>query len=316
VTVLGLGAMGSALAAATVAAGHPTVVWNRTPGRAGALVAGGAREAASVRDAVSASPLVVAVVLDRASVHETLDPVLDVLAGRTVVNLVTTTPEESRELAAWAASHGVDYLDGGIMAVPEMIGGPGSEVLYSGSRTAFDAARPVLDAWGESTWFGEDPGLAPLYDLALLAAMYAMFAGFFHGVAMVGTAGVSASDFARRAAPWISAMSTGLAAYGDVIDRRDYSGPGQQSLEFSDLSDLVRASAEAGLATDVVSAVQALIRRQVDGGRGADGFARVVESIRNPGTGGTDRPGAGPDTAAAVRPSVVDASAATVGGTR
>lgn len=282
VTVLGLGAMGSALAAATVAAGHPTTVWNRTPGRASALVESGAREAASARDAVTASPLVVAVLLDHASVHQTLDPVSDALAGRTLVNLVTTTPEESRELAAWAAAHGIGYLDGGIMAVPGMIGGPGSEVLYSGSRAAFDDARPVLDTWGGSTWFGEDPGLAPLYDLALLAGMYAMFAGFFHGVAMVGTAGVSASDFARRAAPWIAAMTAELAGYADVIDRRDYGGPGQQSLEFSDLSDMVRASAEAGLATDVVAAVQALVRRQIEAGHGADGFARAVESIREP----------------------------------
>jgi 3-hydroxyisobutyrate dehydrogenase-like beta-hydroxyacid dehydrogenase len=280
VTVLGLGAMGSALAAATAEAGHPTTVWNRTAGRADALVAAGAREATSVRDAVGSSPLVVAVLLDHASVHETLDPVADALAGRTLVDLVTTTPEESRELAAWATSHGIDYLDGGIMAVPAMIGGPGSEVLYSGSRAVFDAARPVLDTWGESTWLGEDHGLAPLYDLALLAGMYAMFAGFFHGVAMVGTAGVSATDFARRAAPWLVAMTSGLADYADVIDRRDYGGPGQQSLEFSDPSDMVRASEEAGLATDVVAAVQALVRRQVDAGHGADGFARAVESIR------------------------------------
>ncbi|TWG82770.1 3-hydroxyisobutyrate dehydrogenase-like beta-hydroxyacid dehydrogenase [Cellulosimicrobium cellulans J34] len=280
VTVLGLGAMGRALAAAAVAAGHPTTVWNRTPGRAGALVGAGAREATSVRDAVTASPLVVAVLLDHASVHQTLDPVAEALAGRTLVNLVTTTPEESRELAAWAGSHGVTYLDGGIMAVPGMIGGPGAEVLYSGSRAAFDDARPVLDTWGGSAWFGEDPGLAPLYDLGLLAGMYAMFAGFFHGVAMVGTAGVSASDFARRAAPWIAAMTAELAGYAG--------GPGQQSLEFSDLSDMVRASAEAGLATDVVAAVQALVRRQVDAGHGADGFARAVESIREP-SGTADR---------------------------
>ena len=77
-------------------------------------------------------------------------------------------------------------------------------------------------------------------------------------------------------------VSGELAGYADVIDRRDYGGPGQQSLEFSDLSDMVRASAEAGLATDVVAAVQALVRRQIETGHGADGFARAVESIREP----------------------------------
>jgi 3-hydroxyisobutyrate dehydrogenase-like beta-hydroxyacid dehydrogenase len=223
VTVLGLGQMGGALAAATVAAGHPTVVWNRTPGRAGALVTDGAREAVSPRDAVGASPVVVVVLLDHASVHEVLDPVAGALVGRTLVNVTTTTPEESRELAAWSAAHGVDYLDGGIMAVPAMIGRPEAEVLYSGSRTAFDAARPLLDRWGRSTWLGGEPGLAP-----------------------------------------------------------DYDGPGQQSLRFSDLSGMMQASEQAGLATDVVAAVQALIRRQVDAGHGTDGFARVIESIRHP----------------------------------
>jgi 3-hydroxyisobutyrate dehydrogenase-like beta-hydroxyacid dehydrogenase len=280
VTVLGLGAMGGALAAANLAAGHPTTVWNRTPGRATDLAASGARESASVEDAVASAEIVVVCLFDHASVHSVLDPVADSLAGRIIVDVTTTTPEESRELAAWAAGHGAEYLDGGIMAVPAMIGGPSAEVLYSGPLAAFDTARPVLDRWGQSTWLGEDPGLASLYDLALLAGMYAMFAGFFHGVAMVGTAGVSAADFARRAAPWLVAMTSGFAGYAAVVDRRDYNGPDQQSLEFSDLSNMIRASEQAGLATDVVAAVQALIRRQIDAGHGADGFARIVESIR------------------------------------
>jgi 3-hydroxyisobutyrate dehydrogenase-like beta-hydroxyacid dehydrogenase len=44
-TVVGLGAMGHALAVQLIAAGHPTTVWNRTPGKAVALIARGATEA-------------------------------------------------------------------------------------------------------------------------------------------------------------------------------------------------------------------------------------------------------------------------------
>ncbi|MFD4375859.1 NAD(P)-binding domain-containing protein, partial [Streptomyces sp. NPDC058527] len=46
VTVIGLGSMGSALAAAFLAAGHPTTVWNRTPERAAPRPGGGAPGAA------------------------------------------------------------------------------------------------------------------------------------------------------------------------------------------------------------------------------------------------------------------------------
>ncbi|SCL63874.1 3-hydroxyisobutyrate dehydrogenase [Micromonospora citrea] len=283
VSVLGLGAMGSALAAALVRAGHETTVWNRSPGRADDLVAQGARVAATAADAVRASPLVIACLLDHASVHEVLDPLAGDLAGRTLVNVTTTSPEQSRELAAWAAEAGVAYLDGGIMAVPQMIGQPGSSILYSGSADAFEEHRAVLDLWGDSTWFGEDPGLASLYDLALLAGMYVMFAGFMHGAAMVAPAGVSATRFAAMAAPWLTAMTGGFHEFAKVIDGGDYTVEGQQSLEFSDLRDILTASVEQGVSTEVVDMVQRLIRRQIDAGHGKEGFARIVESIRHPG---------------------------------
>jgi 3-hydroxyisobutyrate dehydrogenase-like beta-hydroxyacid dehydrogenase len=54
VSVIGLGAMGRALAAAFLSAGHRTTVWNRTGGRAGDLVGKGAIEAATVAEAVAA----------------------------------------------------------------------------------------------------------------------------------------------------------------------------------------------------------------------------------------------------------------------
>ena len=52
VAVIGLGAMGSALASALIGAGHPTTVWNRT-----ARPFDGATAARSVAEAVVAAPL-------------------------------------------------------------------------------------------------------------------------------------------------------------------------------------------------------------------------------------------------------------------
>lgn len=280
VTILGLGAMGTALAAALAEAGHPTTVWNRTPGRAGDLPGLGAHEAMTITEAVTAGPVVVACLLDHASVHEALDPVSGELAGRTLVNLTTTTPNEARELARWAADHGIAYLDGGIMAVPSMIGRPGAAVLYSGSRDVFDDRRAVLDVWGESSFHGADAGIASLYDLAMLTVMYTMFGGFVQGAAMVATVGVPATEFAAATAPFIAAMTGSFAADAAVIDSGDYAGPGQQSLEFSDLSKIVTAAAEQGVDPAVVASVQGLIRRQIDAGHGKDGFARIYESLR------------------------------------
>ena len=280
VAVLGMGEMGRALAGSLVDAGYPVTVWNRTPGRAGPLAERGAAVAPTVREAVTAGPLVVVCLFDEASVHEVLDPVAAELAGRAIVNVTTTSPAQARGLAAWAAGHGAAYLDGGLMAVPEMIGRPGALVLTSGDRGVADRYGDVLGRWGAVDHLGDDPGMASLVDLAMLAGMYVMFGGFFHGAAMVGAAGVPARDFAARLTPFLTAMTGAFGEFAEVIDGGDYTVPGQQSLEFSDLSDILEASREQGVPTDVVAPVQALLAAQVGAGHGSEGFARVFEGLR------------------------------------
>lgn len=269
--------MGSALATAAVGRGFDVTVWNRDPSKAAALA--GVAVADCAVDAVRAADVVVVCLFDHASVHAVLDPLADDLAGRRVLNLTTTTPAEARELADWAAGHGTDYLDGGVMAVPAMIGGPAAEVLYSGSAEVYAVDRELLESWGRATYFDADAGTASLYDLALLAGMYTMFAGYFHGAAMVATAGISATEFAARATPWLQAMADGLGEYAAVIDAKDYGGVGQQSLDFSDPRDIVTASRDAGVRTELLDAVRRLVLRQIEAGHGTDGFARVIESF-------------------------------------
>jgi 3-hydroxyisobutyrate dehydrogenase-like beta-hydroxyacid dehydrogenase len=281
-TVIGLGAMGARIAEVLLAAGHPTTVWNRTPGRADALVEQGAVRAGGVADAVAASPLVLVCVLDYAAAREILEPVAGELAGRTLVHLSTGTPRQAREMAAWAAEHGIDYVDSGMMATPTMIGKDGARFLYSGSQAAFDRYRSSLELLGTAEFFGEDAGLASLYDLALLSSMYAMFGGFFHGAALVGTAGVSAADFAERAASWVTAMTAGLPYDAGFVDSGDYRTADEQTVAFNEaaLDMIVQVSAEEGIGVDVVAPLQTLLARQVAEGHADASFARIFEGIR------------------------------------
>ncbi|MFX0579470.1 NAD(P)-dependent oxidoreductase [Nocardia nepalensis] len=280
VTVLGLGAMGRALAAAFVRAGHPTTVWNRSTGRDAELIAAGAKSARTSTEAATASDLVVVCLLDLRSVRAVLDPVADVLVGRALVNLTSTEPRGSRELAEWAASHGIDFLDGGIMAVPPMIGQPGSSVLYSGSRAVFDEHRATLELLGSAEYFGADAGQAALVDFALLAGMYTMFAGFYHGAAMVRTIGMSAEDFGQRASGWIAAMTGSLPRAGATIDSGDYSKP-FQPLDFTKaaVDAIVSASRDAGVDLDIIGVIRNLVDRQVADGHGAESTERMFESL-------------------------------------
>ena len=58
VTLIGLGAMGSALAKALIDAGHSITAWNRSPGRLERIITLGARGASDVPDAVKSSNVI------------------------------------------------------------------------------------------------------------------------------------------------------------------------------------------------------------------------------------------------------------------
>ncbi|WTX00560.1 NAD(P)-binding domain-containing protein [Streptomycetaceae bacterium NBC_01309] len=222
VTLLGLGAMGTALARTWLAAGHPLTVWNRTAARAEALVAEGAKAAATPAEAVAASPLIVVCLLDEASVTEALADVD--LTGKDLVDLTTGTPEQARRRAEWARARGARFLDGGIMAVPPMIGAPqsGAFIFYSGSRELFDEHRTTLEAPAGATFTGEDPGYASLHDVALLSGMYGMFSGVTHAFALIRNEAIRPTEFAPLLKGWINAMSGSIDGFAQRLESGDY----------------------------------------------------------------------------------------------
>ncbi|RKT54678.1 NAD(P)-dependent oxidoreductase [Saccharothrix australiensis] len=277
VTVLGLGLMGRALAAAFLEAGHPTTVWNRTPDKATDLVAGGAVLAPSAADAIRAASLVVVCLSDTAAVRDALAPHRADLAGRTLVNLTSGTSDEARELATWSD----DHLDGAIMAIPESIGRPEAFLLFSGSRAAFDRHRDSLGRLGNATFFGEDPGLASLYDVALLGVMWGTLNAFLHGAALLGAAKVDATAFAPFANQWIGSVTGFVDAYAAQIDRGDYQAE-DAALEthLATMKYLVRESAAAGVDTDWPARLQALTERAIDAGHAGASYASLVEVFR------------------------------------
>ncbi len=278
ITVVGLGAMGTALAEAFLNQGHKVTVWNRSPAKAEALAAKGAVVAKSVEEAVRSSPLIVVCLLVYDTVRETLGPTGAALSGRTLVNLTNGTPEQARAMSGWVVSQGALYIDGGIMAVPPMIGGPHALILYSGSSQAFDACSGQLGALGTSKYLGEDAGLAPLYDIALLTGMYGMFAGTLHALALTGAAGIPAGEFTPLLASWLQAMQGLLPQWAEQIDSGDHTSNVASSLgmQADAYINLIEASRSAGVSAELVLPMQSLMKRGVAAGQANADLSSLV----------------------------------------
>lgn len=282
ISIIGLGAMGQALAAAFLARGHGVTVWNRTPGKAGELVAAGAREAAGVAEALAASELSVICVLDYAVADALVDAAGAALSGRTLVNLTNGTPRQARVTAARVTALGATYLDGGIMATPPMIGGEHAFILYSGDAAGFARHEEALGALGRPVHIGPDAGLASLYDLALLSGMYGLFAGFLHAMALVRSEGVSAEAFVTLLQPWVGAMLEAFPDYAARIDSGDHARDvmSNLSMQTTAMENILAASREQGIDAALLAPLLPLMRRRVQDGFGTDEMSGIHELIR------------------------------------
>jgi 3-hydroxyisobutyrate dehydrogenase-like beta-hydroxyacid dehydrogenase len=283
VSVLGVGALGTALARALLAAGHPTSVWNRTAGRADDLVARGASRAATVATAIAAADIVVIALADEDAVRAVLEPVADSLEGRLLVNLTSGTPEQARSLADWAIEHGAGHLDGAAMSGVRLVGESDALFLYGGSSDSFTAAEAVLRSFGRATYLGADPGVASLYDTALLGMNMSVLAGFSHALALVDSAGADATEFADVAVDYLPFVLGLLGGYARQHAQGRYpADEGTLEVLAAAVDHIVATSARAGVRTDVPDSIRALLERAIAAGHGQDGPASLVEAIAAP----------------------------------
>ncbi len=281
IAMLGLGAMGTALARTWLAAGHRVTVWNRTPTRAAALAAEGARVADSAAEAIAANTLVVVCLLDDVSVDEVLAGVD--LAGRDLVNLTTSTPAQARTRAEWAREHGARYLDGGIMAVPPMIGVPeaGGYVFYSGSRELFERHEHTLGVPAGATYVGEDAGFAALHDIALLSAMYGMFAGVAHAFALIRKEDIDPTSLAPLLADWLVAMAPSVHQTAEQIRSGDYTQGvvSNLAMQVAGTPTFLSTAAQQGVSPELLSPYFELMRRRLAEGRGEEDLTGVIDLL-------------------------------------
>ncbi|MGF0171804.1 NAD(P)-dependent oxidoreductase [Streptomyces sp. Marseille-Q5077] len=280
-TLLGTGAMGTALARAWLAAGHPVTVWNRTPARAEPLAAEGATIAASAADAVAANRLVVVCLLDDASVGEALDGAD--LSGRDLVNLTTGTPAQGRSRAAWATARGARFLDAGIMAVPPMIGDAesGAYVFYSGSPELFEEHGATLAVPAGTRYVGADAGFAALHDVALLSAMDGMFAGVLHAFALIRREDIAPTDFAPLLVSWLGAMAPAVHQAAEQLESGDYGKDvvSNLAMQVAGNATLLATAEEQGVSAELLTPYTTLMERWLAAGHGDEDTTGMVELL-------------------------------------
>src|SRR4029077_4108196 len=154
VAFLGLGTMGSAMAANLARAGFAVTGWNRTPGRALDLGSLGVASAETPAAAAAGADIVVICVSDTPDVETVLfgpDGVVDgARPGTLVIDCSTIAPSGSWDFAARLAERGLRMVDAPVSGGSEGARNATLTIFVGGDAADVEHARPVLTAIGRT----------------------------------------------------------------------------------------------------------------------------------------------------------------------
>ncbi|MBP1181465.1 NAD(P)-dependent oxidoreductase [Methylobacterium sp. PvR107] len=147
--LIGLGAMGRAMAVNLVAAGHTVKVWNRSGGKINGVTMVGSPSEAFHGDAA------LTMLSDDAAIRTVLlDPGVLRQARPGLVHVVSSTISVAfaQELVREHAEAGLGYVSAPVLGRPDVAAKGELNVLAGGAPAAVDGIRPILDVIGGRIW--------------------------------------------------------------------------------------------------------------------------------------------------------------------
>jgi 3-hydroxyisobutyrate dehydrogenase len=249
-------------------------VWNRTPSRAFALEADGARAFEDAAEAARGCARAHLCLRDDAAVDAVLDAALPGLApGTPVVDHTTVLPQKVGARAARLRDLGHPFLHAPVFMGPPQALEASGVMMCSGPRRIVDALRPALEEMsGDLRYLGERDDLAAVYKLVGNAMILAVVGGMSDAFAIAERNGIGRSEAYELFSFYSPAGQ--IAGRGKRMAAGDYQPTWTLDMSHKDAT-LMQAT--AGVALPVIDAIEGAMRAAIDRGLGADDLSVIAK---------------------------------------
>jgi 3-hydroxyisobutyrate dehydrogenase-like beta-hydroxyacid dehydrogenase len=191
---IGLGRMGAAMAANLLKAGHEVTVYNRSPDKARALSALGARVATSIADACRGEAVITMLANDEAVdsvVFDHAGVLASVASGGLHISMSTISVGLSARLNAAHTAAGQRFIAAPVFGRPEAAAAAQLFIVAAGARAAVDACAPLFSAIGQKVFnLSEEPSDANLVKLSGNFLIASVIEALGEAIALIGKAGI------------------------------------------------------------------------------------------------------------------------------
>jgi 3-hydroxyisobutyrate dehydrogenase len=281
---IGTGLMGRPMAERLLGAGHRLTVYNRTRSKAAPLADRGAALADSPAAVFAASEATVLMLTGGPAVHDVLggDGATPDLSGRTVIQMSTIAPGESRAAEERVRTAGGEYVEAPVLGSTPQAAAGGLLVLAAGPEERIERWRGVLETLGKPTRIG-DFGQGAAVKLALNQLIASLSAAYAYSLGLVERHGVEPERFME--------ILRGTVLYAPTVDRklprlleRNFENPNFPVKHLLKDVDLALGEGKTlGLGTDAVEGVRRVLDRSMEEGLGEADYSALYEVV-NPRT--------------------------------
>jgi 3-hydroxyisobutyrate dehydrogenase-like beta-hydroxyacid dehydrogenase len=227
---LGLGQMGTGMAANLIKAGHDVTVYNRSPGKAGALISQGATEAKTPSDAAAHAEAVITMVAhDEALAALAFGPdgiIAHLPEGGLHISSSTISVAFSEKLTKAHADAGQLFIAAPVFGRPEAAAAAKLFVVAAGEKADLDTAKPIFDAIGQRTFIlGDQPREANLIKLSGNFLIASVIEALGEAMALVTKGGVDPHAYLEMLTSTLFAAPV-YKTYGGLIADKKFSPAG------------------------------------------------------------------------------------------
>jgi 2-hydroxy-3-oxopropionate reductase len=264
--LIGVGLLGSAIAARLTAAGYGVLGYDIVPDR---------RRGASSSQEVADKTRTMVLCLPTSDVVAQVLGELKLSKGMTVIDATTGDPETMAAMGVKLARDGVDYLDATVLGSSRVVREGGAVVMAGGQRQVFDAAMPIFRAFAQRTFYMGSYGAGARMKLVANLALGLHRAVLAETLSFADHTGISPVDA-------LEVLKAG-AAYSRVMDDKgakmlhhDFSVEAKLSQHLKDVRLILASAAAKGAKTPLSQVHRQLLEQLEREGYGESDNSAIV----------------------------------------
>ena len=260
-------------------AGFEVVAWNRTLAKLAPLREAGIETTEMASDAIAACDITLTMLSDAAAIESALFVQPDALSGRTILQMATIAPEESRELKRQVEAAGGIYLEAPVLgSIPEVESGA-LIVMVGSTPEQFEQWMPIFKCFGQEPQHMGQVGTASATKLAMNQLIGTLTSAFSMSLGLVNREGLDLEKFmtlVRASALYAPQFDKKLERMSD----RNFEDPNFPTKHLlKDMNLFVRAAENKDVDATVAASVSHLVQKAISQGLADKDYSALYSAV-------------------------------------